>query len=285
MTTAAPPKPRTPPSRTPKRARSLAALIDEVLKRARAGLDDEEAVHDLRVACRRLEAGTRLNVGVLGRKRLRAVREAAKTIRRAYDQARDLEVIAAEVAPLTALSSTFREAVRLTAAAQAAQTHGGGDAADAVATLTKARGKIDEADVPARAQVATTLGEQIAAFFAELGRLRPESTDDALHEVRIDAKRLRYSMEIGRPLFPRLATQVKRMKRLQDILGRHQDAAVGLRWAEALHGGDHEATAEDRAALMRYYADLGRGQRTQLRRLLAGWGKAEMERRFLAALR
>lgn len=280
MTTVERPKPP-----TPKRARSLAALIDEVLKRGRAGLDDEEAVHDLRVACRRLEAGSRLNDGILGRKRLRAVREAAKTIRRAYDQARDLEVIAAELAPLEQLSAAFRQAVGVAATAQATQTHGGGGTEKALATLAKARGQIDEADVPPRAQLATTLGAQIEAFFAELHRLRPESTDDALHELRIDAKKLRYAMEIGRPLFPRLATQVKRMKRLQDILGRHQDAAVGLRWAEALHEGDHAAATGDRAALMRYYADLGRGQRGQLRRLLSGWERAEMERRFLASLR
>ncbi len=47
MTTAERPKTR----RRGRSPRPLAALIDEVLRRADADLSEEEAVHDLRVAC------------------------------------------------------------------------------------------------------------------------------------------------------------------------------------------------------------------------------------------
>ena len=287
MTTApalvtAPVKPKR--KRTRRTPKPLRALIHTVLERAAADLGEEEAVHDLRVACRRLEAGTRLNEGVLSPKRLRATRRAARSIRRAFDQARDLEVIAAELASVPDLSGPFltgvREAAQHQAAAEAARDAIGDD----LETLTGVRNRLTDADVPERETLAATLREHIAVFFDEVDRLQPESTDDALHEVRITAKRLRYELEIGRPAFPRLAASVKRLKRAQDILGRHQDASVGLRWAEALTEGQLGASRDDRAVLMRYYAGLARDQRRQLRRLLDGWRIRDTRQRFLAAL-
>lgn len=268
-----------------RRPKPLTALLDEVLKRAAADLDDEEAVHDLRVACRRLEAGARLNEGVLGAKRARRLLNAAKAIRRAFDQARDLEVIAAEIASVAAISEAFRAGVREAARHREASSGAHAAIGKDLAIITKTRAALTEEDLPEAATLATTLREQISALFATLARLLPESTDDALHQARIQTKRLRYELEIGRPLFPRLAMTLQRLKRLQDILGRHQDAAVGLEWAENLAAGELGATPADRAALMRYYADLRRAQRRQLRRLNAAWQVNDMRARFLAALR
>jgi CHAD domain-containing protein len=273
-----------PPARRRSRfPRPLAALIDEVLRRADADLSEEEAVHDLRVACRRLEAGTRVNQGVLKRSRLRDLRDAAKVIRRAFDQARDLEVIAAELGSVEGLSEAFRAAVREAAGEHATGARRRGRVDDAIETLTDTRKDLADDAVPDRTILAATLQEHIAALFDELDRLVPESTDAALHETRIDVKKLRYEMEIGAPAFPRLKPQVKRLKRLQDILGRHQDAAVGLLWAEQLTEGTYAATVADRAALMRYYDALRRGQRRSLRRLLQGWRTRDMRVRFLKA--
>lgn len=274
--------PASPRRRSTRRPRTLASLIDDVVRRAKADLSGEEAVHDLRVACRRLEAGTRINEGVLGRRRLREAREAARTIRRAFDQARDLEVIAAELDGVDGLSDAFRAAVRATSQQHTTVASRRGRVADALATLRETRAALADDAVPERAALSAALGEHIAAFFGALGRLLPESTDDALHEARIDTKKFRYEMEIAAPVLRSLPPQVKRLKRLQDILGRHQDAAVGLTWAEALTD-DFDATAADRAALMRYYAALRRMQRARLRRLLDGWRTRDMRGRFLRA--
>jgi CHAD domain-containing protein len=73
-------------------------------------------------------------------------------------------------------------------------------------------------------------GERLeSAAAAEYGRLRKaaeklgkDSADDELHRVRIRAKRARYAAEA-------LGSEkrfVSRAKRLQDVLGEHQDAAV-----------------------------------------------------------
>jgi CHAD domain-containing protein len=264
--------------------RPLAALIDEVLRRADADLSEEEAVHDLRVACRRLEAGTRVNQGVLRKSRLRDLRDAAKSIRRAFDQARDLEVIAEEIGSIEGLSDEFRTAVRDAAGEHAVGARRRGRVGDALKTLTQVRENLADDAAPDRPALAATLREHIAALFDELDRVIPESTDTAVHEVRIDVKKLRYEMEIGSPAFPRLRAQVKRLKRLQDILGRHQDAAVGLTWAEQLNAETYASTVDDRTILMRYYDALRRGQRSRLRRLLVGWRKADMRGRFVKAL-
>jgi CHAD domain-containing protein len=277
MTAAAPARPR-------RRPRPLAGLIDDVLHRAEVDLTEQEAVHDLRVACRRLEAGTRVSLGVLSRSRLRGVRDAAKVIRRSFDQARDLEVIADELASVTGLSDSFRAAVLAEAESHAVGARRRGRVDDAIETLEQVRDDITTDDVPDSGELAAVLRGHSAALFDELDRLVPESTDGALHEARISTKKLRYEMEIGAPVFPRLPAQVKRLKRLQDILGRHQDAAVGLAWAEQLVEGSFGATTNDRAALMRYYGSLRTRQRRQLRRLLTGWRDRDIRRRFAAAL-
>jgi CHAD domain-containing protein len=267
--------------RTP---RPLAALIDEVVRRAGADLSEEEAVHDLRVACRRLEAGTRVNQDVLRRSRLRDLRDAAKAIRRAFDQARDLEVIAEELGSIDGLADDFRAAVREASGKQATGARRRGRVGDAIKALHQVRDDLSDDAAPERAALVGILHEHIDALFDELDRLVPESTDSALHEVRIDVKKLRYEMEIGAPALPRLRPQIKRLKRLQDNLGRHQDASVGLVWSEQLAAGAYASTTDDRAALMRYYDALRREQRRRLRRLLGGWRTRDMRGRFLKAL-
>jgi CHAD domain-containing protein len=275
---------RTGRGRGPRRARPLATLIDDVLRLAAEDLSGEEVVHDLRVACRRVEAATRVNDGVLPPKALRGLRRSAREIRRAFDQARDLEVIAAELRAIPDLSPAFLAEMAVAGAAQSAGVAAKAAIDPALGRLRRVRARLTEADVPGREALAVTLDAHFAAFFHEIDRLLPESTDESLHEVRITAKKLRYEMEIARPLFARLTPLVKRMKQVQEILGRHQDASVGLRWAELLGEGEHGATEADRAALMRYYARLGLGQRRLLHRLLAQWQRAGMAGRFSAAL-
>jgi CHAD domain-containing protein len=55
----------------------------------------------------------------------------------------------------------------------------------------------------------------------------PDERDRALHEVRKCAKRLRYSAESASPVFGGRAKQLAKMaKRIQEVLGEHQDTVV-----------------------------------------------------------
>jgi len=59
--------------------------------------------------------------------------------------------------------------------------------------------------------------------------------DDALHEVRKKAKRLRYSAEAATPVLGKRAkTLAKRAKSLQDALGAHQDSVASRAWLKDL---------------------------------------------------
>jgi CHAD domain-containing protein len=61
--------------------------------------------------------------------------------------------------------------------------------------------------------------------------------DEALHEVRKKAKRLRYSAEAATPVLGKRAkTLAKRAKSLQDSLGAHQDTVASRAWLEDLAG-------------------------------------------------
>jgi CHAD domain-containing protein len=57
--------------------------------------------------------------------------------------------------------------------------------------------------------------------------LPDEPSDEALHELRIKAKRARYAAELGEPVLGKAGRRfVDAAKELQDVLGAHQDAVV-----------------------------------------------------------
>ncbi len=58
-------------------------------------------------------------------------------------------------------------------------------------------------------------------------RAGTDATDSELHEIRIRGKRLRYTAELAAPVLgKRVQHLLQAAKRLQDVLGEHQDAAV-----------------------------------------------------------
>jgi CHAD domain-containing protein len=62
-------------------------------------------------------------------------------------------------------------------------------------------------------------------------KLGPEPSDDKLHNVRIRAKRCRYAAEACVPALGKPAQRfAKAMARVQDVLGDHHDAVVALAW-------------------------------------------------------
>jgi CHAD domain-containing protein len=58
------------------------------------------------------------------------------------------------------------------------------------------------------------------------GKIDSDSPAKRLHRLRIRAKRLRYELEFFREVYPSLDRAAKAAKRLQDVLGEHQDACT-----------------------------------------------------------
>ena len=58
-------------------------------------------------------------------------------------------------------------------------------------------------------------------------QITSESSDESLHALRIQCKRLRYLLEFFRPAYGELLeAETRRLKKLQDVLGEFQDACV-----------------------------------------------------------
>ena len=241
--------------------RVLANLADTIDANRQGVLDDTdpEFLHDLRVAVRRTRSVLSDAKGVLPRDGRDHFRSELRWLGAATTPSRDLDVYLIEwpgyVAPLgdaaAELAPVFEHISR-----RRAEEH-----ATLAKTLLSARYQAvmagwrawidapEEADRAAR-KAGTPVGRVVAARLAEaqdrlLARGRaigPASPADALHELRKDAKKLRYLLECFGGLLPAgpRKTFVRRLKALQDNLGEHQDTEVHttqLRaMSEELHG-------------------------------------------------
>jgi CHAD domain-containing protein len=66
--------------------------------------------------------------------------------------------------------------------------------------------------------------------------LSSDPTDEELHRVRIETKRVRYAAEAVVPVIGKRAAKFARSaEALQEVLGEHQDAVTAMRWLEG-HG-------------------------------------------------
>lgn len=75
-------------------------------------------------------------------------------------------------------------------------------------------------------------------------------TDDDIHAIRIECKKLRYLLEFFRELYPKksIAPAIKRLKLLQEVLGRFNDGCVQLEFLQDLMAR-HKGSASYSAAM------------------------------------
>jgi CHAD domain-containing protein len=284
-----PSEPRVPRKASPAEALALRlqAQVAQLLAHdpgTRLGSDPED-LHQLRVATRRLRAFLRAARPLLAHEPAEALRAELGWLGGLLGPPRDLDV----------LIEHFRDAV-------AALGDEAGAAGELVASLEArregARGTLLEAldsqryfdlldRLDAFASSPPTVdgaAESLAAiWWKEVKRVRravaalPRDADDAaLHAVRILVKRARYAAELAaHELGRRGAAFVEQAKSLQDILGAHQDATVGVEliaeWAgdrpEVAHAAgvlrerELARKAEARAAWPTAWATLDRAAR------------------------
>lgn len=230
--------------------------------------EDPEAVHDMRVAIRRMRAAARVFGPFFAKK---AIRPHLKTLRktaRVLGAARDLDVGLAkldlfrtertEVGGLEDVAARWQE--QRAAAYARVQKWLDSDRyarfiADFAAFCTtpeagQATLKPGRAGAPPPHQVRHVMPEQILGHFLRMrayevvvpvqkGEDVPEvqGSPEVLHALRIDGKRLRYSLEFVRPLLGSSGEKlIDRLKRLQDVLGELNDAVVAQGQVQALQG-------------------------------------------------
>jgi CHAD domain-containing protein len=228
--------------------RLASAQIDFVLKRLRR-LDDD-AVHEIRKATKRLRALVRLVRDQLGEQRYRRENRSYRDVARALSGPRDAAVVAKtlrdveehvadEVRP-----RTFRHLRRLVADLRrrtAAEHHVGRRDVQRVArTLERAQARLDRWHLR---------GTGWAAIEPGLHRLyrrgqscfdvaRRDASDANLHEWRKRVKDLRYVLDLLEPLWPDVVHPLaKEVDQLADALGDDHDLAL-LRRLVGRQGGD-----------------------------------------------
>ena len=210
-------------------------------------LDGEDAVHQMRVAARRLRSALRTFRRVLDRDRTCAVVEELRWLAGELAPARDCEVmharltelveelpaglVPADFAPELDAIFTRRAAAartRALAAVDSARYRALLDALDALVLdpPIRPRGLRAARRVLPR-EVARAHRRVVTAMAVTLERPPGADRDAALHEARKAAKRLRYADEaaragLGRP--PR--GWKRRIEAVQDLLGAHQDSVV-----------------------------------------------------------
>jgi triphosphatase len=224
------------------------AAFDRELSGAREG--DVEAIHQLRVAMRRLRAALALFEPVLPPGVVASLTEDLAWLGRGVGAVRDLDVLAIAIgalqrslddasrAALGALQHALaeRRAValvemgRLLAMPRTRRLH----ARLAQLAMPRVRAR------PTRrlGDVASDLLRPLLAAARRAGRdLEPETPPVAFHRLRVRVKRLRYGCETLESLAPdAVGPLVGRLERLQDALGEHQDAVTHAAWLRAVAG-------------------------------------------------
>lgn len=212
---------------------------------AREG-SDIEGVHQMRVAARRLRSALVLFRSHLERESVRLWREDIRWLAGQLGRARDLDVFISE--GLTAVAGQLplagEDVVRELAVAKRATVYD----QDVRPLLISARyqrfctdfSRWIEDDLrqpPADPKIARRLTRPIIASarkwldnqehrVLDTGRAITGNDSPALHQLRIECKKLRYAAEFFRPLFPDMQQFITRMKGLQDILGVMNDLAL-----------------------------------------------------------
>ncbi len=253
------PERHAPPRRSARPLRQLSAMLQaqyrEILANdpgTRLGADPEH-LHQHRVAIRRLRALLRAGAPLLERRWVKELRSELAWAGGALGEVRDMDVLlehlradAAELdaADRAAVESLLPELERRRDVARRAM----------LADLASGRylrllDRLEhELGAPPRRGGATGLRAIAAREFRTLRRevrgLGANPTDEQLHEVRKTVKHARYAAELAERSRGRKATKfIAAAKRVQDILGDHQDAHVA---EQAMR--DLSEVAEPRAA-------------------------------------
>jgi CHAD domain-containing protein len=204
---------------------------------------DDEALHDFRVALRRVRSALRAfrpwledSVQPRHEKRLRR-------IARSTNEARDAEVQLAWLRTKRAALASERQRVGLDLLVERfeARTRGGPDPVRVADRYRRAAEKLQrrlrtyEREVEAGGVagtsfggvLATLIGDQVQALRGRMGAIRGPSDQEAVHRARIEGKRLRYLLEPLRGHRHADASEsIEHLKRLQNVLGDLHDAHV-----------------------------------------------------------
>ncbi len=183
--------------------------------------DDTLAVHELRVAMRRLRSVLGTTRELFDEEWISSLRDELRFVAGELAPARDLDVLRAYLdAEAPELTKLF-DAARQRAGTRAVEVLESGRYLDLLAALK--RTEPAEEDVPLK----KFAGGEFRKLAKSIDSLGKKPSDESLHKARIHGKKARYAAELAEPVVGKPADRLVRgLKNLQDALGEHQDAVV-----------------------------------------------------------
>jgi CHAD domain-containing protein len=285
-----------------KQARQLHRELDN-LDRA----DNIECVHQARVATRRLRAGLRMFAGCLPPTKVKRWRRAIRRITIALGEARDRDVqiqflcgVLGQVtdkncypgiARLLVRAEKQRERVQANVVRAGERFQAGGFLEGILAATQRILKKAKRRHLGLQSEASYLQTEwhilqSLNAMTHWQDSLSDVEAAQEHHALRIAAKRLRYTLEIARPVYAgRLAEPLAAAKQLQTMLGDVHDCDVWLEYLAAFvkkerrrireHFG-HDGPFERLRIGIEHLAQQRRGQReTTFRELVDFWRRLE----------
>jgi CHAD domain-containing protein len=207
--------------------------------------EDEEAVHQARVATRRLRSDLRTFETLLDASWATPLREELRWLGDALGEVRDADVLLIRLrrqldglrrpdrvvgARLLDLVGAQRDEARQRLMEVYESTRYG-EVLEAVVEGAAAPRLLPGADAPASEVLPALAAAAWDALETSMRRIGPGSADDELHAARIRAKRARYATEVAAPVVGKRAEKLAgRIAGVQEVLGNHQDACAARDW-------------------------------------------------------
>lgn len=251
--------------------------------------EDIEALHDMRVASRRLRSAFRVFGKCFARNRLRKVNERVKSVTRALGQVRDQDVFLEylrgyatahqdiDIGWLIQREERIREDARAGMVSTLDEMENSGLQALVDGLLSRVT-KISDRPAHYFARFAPRLIEPRVRELADCSSALADRADSpGHHAMRIAAKRLRYTMESYVPCFGKpLVQRISQVKLLQDQLGQIHDCDV---WVDKLrqYKDEPKLSRRRRSALEQVISDRTGRRESAFADAVAHWRKLERE--------
>lgn len=244
-----------------------------------------EAIHEMRVATRRLRSALRIFAPFYRAQTIKPFRKALRTLADMLGAARDLDVFREHAEAYAAPYKTRQKALRGLKAALLAQAEAARKPLREWLASAQHRTFVDSfaqfllttdndtlptnPDVPHRVREVAP-----ALIYTSYGHVRAYESAlsdldlTRLHSLRIEVKRLRYLLEaFSEVLGTEVKTVIEACKHLQDFLGEVQDARVAVAMLE-----DHlKNETANKQAIARYREQCAKEQSSRLKGVKGAW--------------
>jgi CHAD domain-containing protein len=260
---------------------------------SRLGIDPE-SVHDMRVATRRARMALEVFPDAVPEEARARFADELRFLGRALGRVRDLDVGLERAAAMEteageeerAAWRVFEQALRIRRERRRVALIEALDSERYAGLLAAMRAWAEDGPpapaavpaggVPAFYAAPRIVGEAESAMEAAYGEAEATLDPAAVHALRLAAKRTRYACEFCAPVLgASAAARAKRITKLQDILGFHQDAVMLLgrlrKYARTIPRRDHALTLGAGSAL----GALERMTRVKRGELRRAWGELE----------